>query len=142
MVDTQGYVYCLSNLSYNGTYKVGFTVNDPTIRMSQLNTTGVVYPFTLEFAKKVYNYKKKEKLLHGLLTRYGKRANPKREFFKIPLEEIKALFELMDGEWFDVKSNTNNSDDNNNMNIINVKKPFYKRLFKCLYNRQYNNKVN
>ena len=93
-----GYIYCLSNPLYNGIYKVGMTENDPKIRKEQLNTTGVPLPFKIEFAKKVNDYKEKEKLLHKLLTQYGERINPKREFFKISLEEIKAFFDLIDGE--------------------------------------------
>jgi hypothetical protein len=93
-----GYIYCMSNPIYNGIYKVGITENDPKIRKEQLNTTGVPLPFRIEFAKKVKDYKEKEKLLHKLLTQYGERINPKREFFKISLEEIKAFFDLMDGE--------------------------------------------
>jgi len=91
-----GYIYCLSNLSYEDTYKIGFTRNDPNIRKSQLNTTGVLYPFKLEIAKKVLNYKDKEKQIHKLLSKY--RINTNREFFKISLSEIKNIFNLIDGE--------------------------------------------
>jgi len=100
-----GYIYCLSNPFYNGIYKVGMTENDPKIRKEQLNTTGVPLPFKIEFAKKVNNYKEKEKILHKLLTQYGERINPKREFFKISLEEIKAFFDLMDGEIYEEVDN-------------------------------------
>jgi len=102
-----GYIYCLSNPLYNGIYKVGMTENDPKVRKEQLNTTGVPLPFKIEFAKKVNDYKEKEKLLHKLLTQYGERINPRREFFKISLEEIKAFFDLMDGEIY--KEIDNNS---------------------------------
>ena len=62
-----GYIYCLSNESYKDTYKIGFTKNDPIARMSQLNTTGLLTPFKLEFAKLVKDYQEKEKILHSIL---------------------------------------------------------------------------
>jgi hypothetical protein len=86
---------------YEGVYKIGFTKNSPYVRMKQLNTTGVPAPFKLEFAKRVYDYKYKERLLHRLLAQYGNRVNPKREFFRMSVDDIKMLFELMDGEDFD-----------------------------------------
>jgi hypothetical protein len=96
-----GYIYCLSNESYKDTYKIGFTNNDPLIRMSQLNTTGLLYPFKLEFAKQVKNYQDKEKKLHLIFDKY--RVNKSREFFKMELKEIKQLFDLIDGEWYKSK---------------------------------------
>ena len=96
--DDFGYIYCLSNESYKDTYKIGFTKNDPQIRMSQLNTTGILYPFRLEFAKQVKNHQDKEKKLHLIFDKY--RVNKSREFFKIELNEIKQLFDLIDGEWY------------------------------------------
>ena len=97
-----GYIYCLSNESYKDTYKIGFTKNDPLTRMVQLNTTGMLYPFRLEFAKQVKNYQDKEKKLHLIFDKY--RVNKNREFFKIELKEIKQLFDLIDGEWYKLNS--------------------------------------
>jgi hypothetical protein len=96
-----GYIYCLSNESYKDTYKIGFTKNDPQTRMSKLNTTGLLYPFKLEFAKQVKNYQDKEKKLHLIFDKY--RVTKSREFFKMELKEIKQLFDLIDGEWYKSK---------------------------------------
>jgi len=96
-----GYIYCLSNESYKDTYKIGFTKNDPHTRMSKLNTTGLLYPFKLEFAKQVKNYQDKEKKLHLIFDKY--RVTKSREFFKMELKEIKQLFDLIDGEWYKSK---------------------------------------
>jgi len=93
-----GYIYCLSNESYKDTYKIGFTKNDPIARMTQLNTTGLLTPFKLEFAKQVKNHQEKEKKLHLIFDKY--RVNKNREFFKVDLKEIKQLFDLIDGEWY------------------------------------------
>jgi Ca2+-binding EF-hand superfamily protein len=89
-----GYIYCFSNPSYENIYKIGFTKGDPEIRRQQLNTTGVLYPFKSEFTKKVQNVAEKEKKIHKIFLKY--RVNANREFFKISLEEIKNIFDLLD----------------------------------------------
>lgn len=97
-----GYIYCLSNPSFVGLYKVGFTKNSPLKRIKKLNNTSVPFKFKIEFAKKVTNCIDKEKQLHFLLSKYGERVNSNREFFKIDLNEIKLFFNLIDGEWFKI----------------------------------------
>jgi hypothetical protein len=97
-----GFVYCLSNNQLNvGIYKIGVTAKQtPVERLKQLNSaTGLVYPHKLEFSKKVINCKEKEIQLHTILSKIGKRVNPKREFFECELSIIKYVFELIDGEW-------------------------------------------
>ena len=138
-----GYIYCLSNPLYNGIYKVGMTENDPKVRKEQLNTTGVPLPFKIEFAKKVKDYKEKEKLLHKLLTQYGERINPRREFFKISLEEIKAFFDLMDGEIYQEVDNSIIIDDVIEISSseddeikLESKSKLYRDMKKCFNNRQ------
>ena len=49
----QGLIYCLSNPSYQDVYKIGFTRKTLKQRLQSLYTTGVVYPFKVEFAKNV-----------------------------------------------------------------------------------------
>lgn len=93
-------LYCLSNPLYPGIYKVGYSARDVSERADELYTTGVPLPFKIEFAKEVGDYKGKERILHRILERYGKRVSPGREFFQIPLEEIRDLFELLDGPWY------------------------------------------
>jgi hypothetical protein len=93
----EGYIYCLSNPIYPNTYKVGTTKKDPKERAKQLYTTGVPTPFKIEFAKKTYDYKHKEVIMHDLLSTYGQRFQ-KREFFNVSLDTIRKLFELIDGE--------------------------------------------
>ena len=105
----EGYIYCFSNTAFNNLYKVGFTVNDPNSRRKQINTTGVPLPFKLEFAKKVIDYKDKEKIIHKILSIFGERINSKREFFRINLEYIHLLFELIDGEWYNDIDNNEDS---------------------------------
>ena len=91
-------LYCLSNPSMPGLYKIGRTSKTPEERALQLFTTGVPEPFTIEFAKKVNNAAEKERNIHRNLEEYHERM-PGREFFRVPsVESIRILFDLMDGE--------------------------------------------
>jgi hypothetical protein len=81
--------------------KIGMTERSPDIRLKEANTSDTwrpPTPYKIEFAKKVLNPKQKEITLHTILEQYGKRINSKREFFNISIEEVKAFFELIDGE--------------------------------------------
>jgi hypothetical protein len=84
-----------------GLLKIGMTERTPKIRLSEANTTDTwrpPTPYKLEMAKKVINPKQKETTLHLLLAQFTERINPNREFFRVSLEEIKAFFDLMDGD--------------------------------------------
>ena len=93
-----GYVYCLSNTTMPGLLKVGMTTRTPEERARELFTTSVGAPFTVEFAKKVRNPMAKEHTLHLLLEQYTERTSRSREFFRVSPEEVRTLFDLMDGE--------------------------------------------
>ena len=97
----QGWIYCLSNDSYEGQLKIGMTMNEPDVRAKQLYTTGVPTAFTVEFAKKVMFPVEKEKTIHKLMAQYTERVNPRREFFYVSVDEVRTFFELMDGEWWE-----------------------------------------
>jgi hypothetical protein len=112
---TEGYIYCFSNVSMPNILKVGMTERDPEIRLNEANgcdTWRPPTPYKLVIAKKVINPKHKEYTLHKILTKYAERVNPKREFFRISIEDIKPLFDLIDGDlWVE---NVNNDNDKNN----------------------------
>lgn len=112
----EGYVYCMSNPSLIGIYKIGYTEHFPEIRRKQLSNTSIPYPFKIEFAKKVASYKKVEKILHNIFTIEGERINNNREFFKLSLDKIKIQFDLIDGDWFDDNYNMNESEFDNLVN--------------------------
>ena len=98
---TDGYLYCFSNPSMPGILKVGMTERTPEIRLNEANSSDTwrpPTPYKLEFAKKVLNPKQKETILHNLLSQYTERINPKREFFRVSTEEVKAFFDLIDGD--------------------------------------------
>ena len=98
---TVGYLYCFSNESMPGILKVGMTERTPEIRLNEANISDTwrpPTPYKLEFAKKVLNTKQKEITLHKLLSQYTERINPKREFFRISIKDVKIFFDLIDGE--------------------------------------------
>lgn len=90
-------VYLLTNPAMPGLVKIGRTTNeDANSRISQLYTTGVPVPFTIEYACKVGNPDEVERALH---IAFGpQRINPKREFFRIEPEQAIAILRLLNTE--------------------------------------------
>ena len=98
---TDGYIYCFSNPSMPGILKVGMTEGTLDKRLSESNASDTWRPptsYKIEFAKKVSNAFDKEKTLHTILEQYTYRIHPRREFFRVSPEEVRKLFDLMDGE--------------------------------------------
>ena len=90
-----GIVYLLTNLCMPGLVKIGMTTQeDIDKRMKELYTTGVPVPFECQFACKVNNKDcaKIEKALHTAFD--PQRINKNREFFRINVEQAKAILEL------------------------------------------------
>jgi hypothetical protein len=101
-----GYIYCFSNENMNDTYKIGFTTRCPLMRLREANngdTWSLSNKFNIEFAKEVSDCREKEKQIHKHLSIVGERVCENREFFKVPLEVIRSLFELIDGRWYNGK---------------------------------------
>lgn len=110
---THGYIYCFSNPSMPGILKVGMTERTPEARLSEANASDTwrpPTPYKIEFAKKVSNPSQKEKTLHILMEQYTERIHPRREFFRISLEEVRKFFDLMDGEMW-VESREENEEE-------------------------------
>jgi hypothetical protein len=94
MVSTIGYIYCLSNPSFEeNVYKIGFTSKTPQQRALQLYKTGVPTPFNVELYKCITDYKTNEKKVHKILKQY--RINDQREFFRVSLSTIDNIFSLI-----------------------------------------------
>ena len=93
-----GYVYCMSNPCMAGLYKIGYTERSIEERLQEANVSDTwrpPMPYILEFAKCVKEPNQKEKTIHTILNKF--RVNPKREFFRVELDQVKLLFDLMDG---------------------------------------------
>ena len=137
-----GFLYCMSNVSMPGLFKIGFTQRTPEERLRDANASDTFRPptpYRIEFAKKVFNAKNKEKTLHRLLEQYTDRPNLRREFFKVSKEEVSAFFDLMDGEMWDPKKNSDahNEEDDSEDDIPQEKEPRGCRdKTKCFQNGQ------
>jgi hypothetical protein len=88
-------VYVLTNPAMPGLVKIGMTgSSDADERVAQLYTSGVPFPFKLEFACRVANPAEVESALHRAFA--PNRVNPKREFFKIEPDQAIAILKLLD----------------------------------------------
>ncbi len=94
-----GIVYLLTNRVMPGLVKIGMTTReDIDARMKELYSTGVPVPFDCEFACKVKksDCRKIEEALHKAFS--PQRINTNREFFRINVEQAKAILELFHHE--------------------------------------------
>ncbi len=97
-------VYVLTNPAMPGLVKIGRTDNgDVAIRVAQLYTSGVPFPFTVEFACRVPNPDEVEAALHHAFG--PNRVNPKREFFQINPSQAIAILKLLHVEEATQESN-------------------------------------
>jgi hypothetical protein len=88
-----GYIYCFSNDSMPGIFKIGMTERNPCERLKEANTPDTWRPptqYKIELFKKVNNLKQNETRIHSFFSNY--RINPKREFFRVSIEKIKYIF--------------------------------------------------
>lgn len=87
-------VYVLTNPAMPGLVKIGKTSqHDANLRIGQLYSTGVPFPFELAFACRVRNPDEVEQALH--LAFAPNRVNPKREFFSIDPAQAIAILKLL-----------------------------------------------
>jgi hypothetical protein len=87
-------VYVLTNPAMPGLVKIGRTsYDDANSRIAQLYSSGVPFPFKLEFACKVENPDEVERALH--LAFAPNRVNLRREFFSIDPEQAIAILKLL-----------------------------------------------
>lgn len=91
-----GYVYVMSNPCMPGLLKIGYTERPVEERLQEANqgNTWIPMPFSLELSKFVNEPQKKEITIHRILDAH--RVNPKREFFRTDMDQVKMLFDLMD----------------------------------------------
>ena len=88
---SSGYLYCFSNPSLPGIYKIGMTERTPEERLKEANNFSFVcYPFQIEFYKYVDNVYHNEQMVHRRLGNY--RINNK-EFFKVDLDIVREIFD-------------------------------------------------
>lgn len=92
-----GIVYVLSNPAMPGIYKIGITGRDELrARLRELYTTALPVPFECEYARRIDDFKRVEKVLHNAFR--TERVNSEREFFRTEPDRIIAVLELLPGE--------------------------------------------
>lgn len=94
-----GIVYLLTNTAMPGLVKIGMTERDNIdSRLRELYSTGVPVPFDCQYACKVKksDCAKIERALHTAFA--PQRINANREFFRIQVEQAKAILELFHNE--------------------------------------------
>ncbi len=92
--DDEGFVYILSNPAYKNNFvKIGKSSASPLrARASELFTTGVPTPFSVEYHCKAKDYHNLEKRVHKYLQK--ERVNKNREFFEITID--RAIFVIQE----------------------------------------------
>jgi len=130
--DDHGYIYCVSNVSMPNILNIGITWMTPELRLKEINELPGLWkpptPYKCEFAKSVHNAGQKKEAIYKLLSQF--RINPNYKFFRVSMEEVRTIFDLMDGDYCsgDVESGDNQSDDiydipretTNDMDIDNI----------------------
>ncbi|MEG0999203.1 MAG: DUF4041 domain-containing protein [Clostridiales bacterium] len=88
-----GYVYIISNIGSFGenVYKIGMTRRlDPMDRVKELGDASVPFPFDVHALIFSEDAPGLETVLHQTFRKYEvNKINPRKEFFKLPLDEIK-----------------------------------------------------
>ncbi len=96
---SKGYIYCLSNPSMPGLLKIGMTERTPEERLREANKSDTFRPpteYKIEIKQRVYWPRIVERKIHTFLR--DKRVNPRREFFRAELDEVRTFFKRLGGE--------------------------------------------
>jgi hypothetical protein len=103
-----GYIYCISNASMPDILNIGITWMTPEQKMEDINGLSRLWrpptPYKCEFAKRVLDAEQKRNAIYKVLS--ASRINPPQRFFSVSIEEVRTLFDLMDGEYWTVSAAT------------------------------------
>jgi hypothetical protein len=86
-----GHVYVLTNPSWPGIVKIGFTTSDVYQRLNEINNAGAVVDWEIEFYFTCGRPYDLEQALHRHLEYCRSRIN--REFFELTVDKAKSLIE-------------------------------------------------
>lgn len=146
-----GYIYCISNVSMPNIVNIGITWMTPEQKIIDINGLPILWrpptPYKCEFAKRVLNAEHKKNTIYKVLAQ--SRITPKQMFFNVPIEEVRILFDLMDGDyWEDSPASATASATNTNDipandiqidNILEKKKVEIKvmeeKMIECLFQK-------
>jgi hypothetical protein len=100
--DDHGYIYCVSNVSMPNILNIGITWMTPELRLKEINEMPGMWkpptPYKCEFAKSVHNAGQKKEAIYKVLSQF--RINPNYKFFRVSMEEVRTIFDLMDGDYW------------------------------------------
>ena len=119
-----GFIYVMSNPAHPGLVKIGQTSKAPDIRRNDLNSTGVLEDFILEYRVLASDYLRLEKEIHQKLN--NSRYRQDREFFEISVQEAISTIRKIAGERiefekdFSKQKSVSNSNRNRLIEIILV----------------------
>jgi hypothetical protein len=97
-----GHIYVISNIGSFGeaVYKIGMTRRlDPIDRIIELSDASVPFPFDVHMMISCENAPELESRLHKEFSKYRvNRVNPRKEFFKLDIQNVHAFVEQQHGE--------------------------------------------
>ena len=103
-----GFVYCMSSEALNGSYAVGYCLENPMEKIKKMEGVSDI-KYTLEFAKKVTNPKRKNETVQSTLDDYEMRMvdlddfdfeiDQELDLYKCPKAQIKQIFNYFVGDW-------------------------------------------
>lgn len=98
-----GYIYCISNVSMPNIVNIGITWMTPEQKIADINGLPILWrpptPYKCEFAKRVLEAEHKKNAIYKVLSQ--SRITPKQMFFSVPIEDVRTLFDLMDGDYWE-----------------------------------------
>ena len=118
------YVYAVTNKAMPGLVKIGMTSQDPEIRIAQLFTTAVPFPFDPVAVVRVMDGRTVERLLARVFG--PARVNSQREFFEIEVDQVEAAMSLL-GEEADVMGDFASDTDEESQDLDSVQQRPKKR---------------
>jgi hypothetical protein len=93
-----GWVYAFVTPSMQGITRFGATESDPAVRLREANAPGTwtpPEPYVIAAATEVDDPFAVERGIHAILA--SRRIHPRREFFRFPTDEARALLALIPG---------------------------------------------
>ena len=144
-----GYIYCISNVSMPNILNIGITWMTPEQKIIDINGLPILWrpptPYKCEFAKRVLNAEHKKNTIYKVLAQ--SRITPKQMFFNVPIEEVRILFDLMDGDYWEdslasVAAAAAAAADTNDIQIDNILekkkveiKVMEEKMIECLFQK-------
>jgi hypothetical protein len=99
-----GYIYCMKDRDVPGRVKIGMTRRGVEERLREANradTWKLPGSYEIKFAKYVLHPEEKERRIHEELS--WCRIHPKREFFSISEDEVRVIFDKIQGVYWEEK---------------------------------------